>query len=400
MPLYYESACLECHGGSKGEVDIAGYPKEGKQIEEFAGALSIIVPMELFDANLKKNIVHEITFIFIMVLLTIGCMLVMTSNIITNPLGNLVEATREMGAGNLGKRVPLRDTKDEMDTLAHAFNDMAEQLQALYADLERKVEDRTRQLKDANSQLAQQQIVLQEMNQKLAKADKMKSEFLASMSHELRTPLTAIIAFAELLLQNPAGLTALQKEFLQDILESGQQLVTLINDLLDYSKIEAGLLQINASVIDIMELASSVERTLRPWAEKKQICMRSVIQQNLPVVFGDYEKIRRVLMNLVANAIKFTPEEGQINITAELVQEADISVIRVCVKDSGIGINQENIDRVFDAFWQADISASRQYPGTGLGLSLVKSIIEKHGGRVWVESDTGVGSSFNFTLPL
>jgi two-component system, NarL family, sensor histidine kinase BarA len=399
LPLYYEASCLDCHGGQPGEIDVAGYPKEGKQVGDFAGALSIVVSMDLFEANLQKNIIHQITFIFIMVLVTISCMYVMTSNIITRPLGELVDVTRAMGAGGLTKRVPLRNNGDEIDSLAHAFNDMAEQLHILYTDLERKVADRTEQLTAVNQQLAQQQVVLREMNMKLAKADQMKSEFLASMSHELRTPLTAIIAFAELLLNNPAGLTETQKEYLEDILESGQQLLHLINDLLDYSKTEAGLMEIHPRVIDLSELVYAVERMLKPWAEKKEINITVSIEQNLPVVFGDGEKLKRVIMNLLANAIKFTPDGGKIDVTVHMDHDQEMSSIQISVADDGIGIKEEEIPSVFDAFWQAE-GISRQYSGTGLGLSLVKSIVEKHGGRVWVQSAWGQGSTFYISLPL
>jgi signal transduction histidine kinase len=138
---------------------------------------------------------------------------------------------------------------------------------------------------------------------------------------------------------------------------------------------------------------------LKPWAEKKEINITVSIEQNLPVVFGDGEKLKRVIMNLLANAIKFTPDGGKIDVTVHMDHDQEMSSIQISVADDGIGIKEEEIPSVFDAFWQAE-GISRQYSGTGLGLSLVKSIVEKHGGRVWVQSAWGQGSTFYISLPL
>jgi len=230
----------------------------------------------------------------------------------------------------------------------------------------------------------------------LEAASRHKSEFLANMSHELRTPLNAIIGFSEILVEKMFGdINEKQTEYLQDILESGRHLLSLINDILDLSKIEAGRMELELSDF---HLPSAIENALilvRERASRRGIRLGSTIDERLGAIGGDERKVKQVLLNLLSNALKFTPEGGRIDVGARL----DDRMAEVSVADTGIGIAPEDQDAVFEEFRQVG-AADKKAEGTGLGLALSRKFIELHGGRIWVKSETGTGSTFTFTLPL
>ncbi|HYT32458.1 MAG TPA: GAF domain-containing protein, partial [Thermoanaerobaculia bacterium] len=230
----------------------------------------------------------------------------------------------------------------------------------------------------------------------LEAASRHKSEFLANMSHELRTPLNAIIGFSEILAEKMFGdINEKQTEYLQDILESGRHLLSLINDILDLSKIEAGRMELELSDF---HLPSAIENALilvRERASRRGIRLGSTIDERLGAIGGDERKVKQVLLNLLSNALKFTPEGGRIDVGARL----DDRMAEVSVADTGIGIAPEDQDAVFEEFRQVG-AADKKAEGTGLGLALSRKFIELHGGRIWVKSETGTGSTFTFTLPL
>jgi signal transduction histidine kinase len=217
------------------------------------------------------------------------------------------------------------------------------------------------------------------------------------MSHELRTPLNAIIGMSELL-QDPqfAPLTDQQRELLADIHTSGRHLLTLINDLLDLAKVEAGYSLLQIEEVQLAPLLENCLAIVREQARKKQISLSCRLPESLPPLAGDPLKIRQVVVNLLANGVKFTPAEGRVGIEATTTAEG----AQVCVWDTGIGIAPQNHRRIFVPFEQAEVSLARRYEGTGLGLALVKRLVEQHGGRIWLESAPGQGSRFYFTLPL
>lgn len=254
----------------------------------------------------------------------------------------------------------------------------------LNLNLERKVAERTNELELANA--------------KLKRADQLKSEFLANMSHELRTPLNAIIGFAEILRDGICGeLNELQTESVTDIHESGRHLLHMINDILDLSKVEAGKMELQPEEFSIVSAMDDVYSVVRDMANKKKLDVQFVIPDDLPDVYADPVKFRQIMNNLLSNAVKFTPEGGSITID---VQINDDDEFVVSVTDTGIGINPENQEAIFDEFRQLDSSRSRQYEGTGLGLALTKRLVGLHGGRIWVESEgLGMGSKFSLTLP-
>jgi len=227
-------------------------------------------------------------------------------------------------------------------------------------------------------------------------ASKHKSEFLANMSHELRTPLNAIIGFSEVLAERMFGdINEKQAEYISDILQSGQHLLSLINDILDLSKIEAGRMELELSDFD---LPSTIENTLmlvRERAVRRGIALGRSIDERLGTIRADERKVKQVLLNLLSNALKFTPDGGQISVRAA-VQDG---MVEISVTDTGVGIAPDDQEMVFEEFRQVG-TASKKVEGTGLGLAISRKFIELHGGRIWVKSTVGSGSAFTFTLPL
>ena len=260
---------------------------------------------------------------------------------------------------------------------------------------------------------------LQDSNLQLARATRLKDEFLANMSHELRTPLNAILGMSEVLQDQVYGqVNNQQLQSLKTIERSGSHLLELINDILDLSKIESGKFSLHRNLTQINQLCHASLMLVKPQAIKKQIHLNVVVQSGLPDILVDERRMRQVLINLLSNAIKFTPESGQVTLQVtkldrpraaihinhskqddHVQNEPNQSSIRFSVSDTGIGIAPDDINKLFQPFVQIDSSLSRQYTGTGLGLSLVKRMVEMHGGSISVVSTVGVGSCFQIDLP-
>jgi signal transduction histidine kinase len=293
---------------------------------------------------------------------------------VVRPVGVLRQGAARIGAGALDHRIDIR-TGDELEALATEFNRMAAQLQESYAGLEQKVEERTRELEIAN---------------------KHKSQFLANMSHELRTPLNGIQGYAELIIDGIYGEAPEKiKEIMERIQQSGNRLLGLINAVLDLSKIEAGRITLSLADYSMQGVVQNVFTAVEPLAAEKKLALNVNLQNDLPVGKGDEQRITQVLTNLVGNAIKFT-EVGTV-----AVQVASTNgTFTIAVSDTGTGIAEADQQKVFEEFQQADSSSTRKKGGTGLGLTIAKKIIEMHGGRIWVESSLGKGSTFSFTLPV
>ncbi len=233
-------------------------------------------------------------------------------------------------------------------------------------------------------------------SQQLEAASRHKSEFLANMSHELRTPLNAIIGFSEVLSERMFGeLNDKQAEYLRDIYASGQHLLSLINDILDLSKIEAGRMELELTDFSLPAAIDNALTLVRERAARRGIALRMTADDRVGEVRGDERKIRQVLLNLLSNAIKFTPEGGRIEVGASMVDGA----VEVLVCDTGVGIAPGDQQAVFEEFRQVGASAAKQ-EGTGLGLALCRKFIELHGGTIWVTSAVGAGSTFTFRIPV
>jgi signal transduction histidine kinase len=252
------------------------------------------------------------------------------------------------------------------------------------------VQDSYRELQDKN-------LKLEESYSKLKELDRLKSNFLATMSHELRTPLTSVIGYSEMMLEGLGGpLTAEQREYLGIIMEKGENLLQLITSILDISKIEAGRVRLVLSEVEPAQIMRDAVATLLPLARKKGLKV-SCEPTQLPRLNADRDKLRQCLVNLCSNAVKFTPAGGNIHVRGEVVPGERLAIH---VSDTGIGIGEEHLAKVFDVFYQVDGSSTREYGGAGLGLAIVKSFVEAHGGEVMVRSVPGAGSTFSLVLPI
>ena len=310
------------------------------------------------------------------------CLIYLTLKKIVGPIRALKEGAAFIAGGNLEHRI-LIHTGDEIEDLANEFNNMTSELKSLYSGLEEKVQERTLELETSNRELE--------------KANRLKSEFLANISHELRTPLNSIIGFSEVLADGLYGeINEKQEKYLGNIHKSGKHLLELINSILDLSKIEAGKMEFNPEKISFRSAAKEVENVLKPLAMKKGIDLSFSIEESLDEIVGDRLKLKQILYNLLGNAIKFTPDKGSVMLEAKKDEEN----VTVVIKDTGIGIKEEELDLIFESFRQADGSHSRDFEGTGLGLTLTRKFIDMHGGWIRAESVEGDGSSFIFTLPL
>jgi signal transduction histidine kinase len=252
-------------------------------------------------------------------------------------------------------------------------------------ELERKVRERTSELDDAR---------------KIADAaNNAKSEFLANISHELRTPLNSIIGFSEVMKDGMAGpLTDDQRDYCNDIWESGKHLLRLINDILDLSKIEAGMMELELGEVSPREVIEGTLFMFREKAVRHRIELTTNVAKDVAsmTMAADERKLKQVILNLTANAMKFSADGGKVGVKAEKMD----SCLVVSISDTGIGMAQEDIAKLFQPFRQLDTTLTKKYEGTGLGLHLCKKFIELHGGSISVESEQGKGSVFSFTVPI
>jgi signal transduction histidine kinase len=230
----------------------------------------------------------------------------------------------------------------------------------------------------------------------LQAASRHKSEFLANMSHELRTPLNAIIGFSEVLLERMFGdLNDKQQEYLEDVLSSGRHLLSLINDILDLSKIEAGRMELELGPFDLPLALDNALTLVKERAARHGIGVTLEVGAGVGSLVGDERKIKQVVLNLLSNAVKFTPEGGRVVVRAERAE----GTVEISVADTGIGIAAEDQEAIFEEVRQVGTDYARKREGTGLGLALARRFVELHGGRIWVKSAEGQGSTFTFTLP-
>ncbi len=342
-------------------------------------------PLSEAFAPIEAAIWRTALLLVVFLLLAIATSVLLARRLV-RPIESVQAAAAKIGSGALDERIEIA-SDDELGALAEEFNRMAARLQESYAGLELKVEERTQELASALAEL-------DEKSRELEAASLHKSQFLANMSHELRTPLNAIIGFSQVLREGMVGeVNAKQAEYLDDILSSGNHLLSLINDVLDLSKVEAGQVELDVLQFSLEEALESGVVMVRERATREGVQV-TLEPTDVGLVTGDQRRVRQVIFNLLSNAVKFTPAGGTVDVRALQVN----GEVRVSVADTGPGIAAEDRERIFGEFQQTE-AGIEQREGTGLGLALSKRLVELHGGRIWVDSEPGNGSTFVFTLP-
>ena len=311
---------------------------------------------------------------------------IIVQRVILSPIRQLRAIANNVAEGNLDVRTNI-STADEYEKLSNAFNHMLDSLQ-----------ESQQQLRRANKDLDAKIVELSDRNIELFKANKLKSEFLANISHEFRTPLNAILGFAEILRDKPAADIDKSRRYAENIITSGRSLLTMINDLLDLAKAESGRIDLHMSRTSIPELCENLQVFFTPLAQKKQLSLNLYCDKDVPVITTDAGKVQQILYNFLSNAIKFTPEQGRIDIRATVDDEK--KTVRVSVSDNGPGISPEDQEKIFEKFRQIDGSITRQSTGTGLGLAISKELAKLLGASISVKSQLGHGATFSLDVPI
>lgn len=421
-PLYVTESCLECHGDPVGELDQYGYPKEGMQVGQVGGAMSITEPMGIYAAGIQDSMMQQaIMVLFMMVAAFIGLYFV-TSQLVLQPIDELRSAAGAVGKGDFNYTLTVPDPgerpRDELAELTGEFDRMARDLEALYADLEGQVRSKTDDLMVLNDMLNYQKRELKVALDRLGDEVAYKNEFFAIVSHELRTPLTSILAYARILNADDS-LAPKTREAVGEIESNATLLLNMVNNILVISKHAAKKDELLPEPVDFVDLAQFVRKALAPIAEGKDVRLTYTVAPNVPLSMADWEKLRRILENLVNNAIKYTHRGGFVRLTigfedgetdshsesekadtnAPDGEDAAAGWIVMRVADDGMGIAPEELDQIFELYKQAGQSANRRYRGTGLGLAVVRDLTELHGGTVTVESRVKEGSTFTVRIP-
>lgn len=421
-PLYVTESCLECHGDPVGELDQYGYPKEGMQVGQVGGAMSITEPMGIYAAGIQDSMMQQaIMVLFMMVAAFIGLYFV-TSQLVLQPIDELRSAAGAVGKGDFNYTLTVPDPgerpRDELAELTGEFDRMARDLEALYADLEGQVRSKTDDLMVLNDMLNYQKRELKVALDRLGDEVAYKNEFFAIVSHELRTPLTSILAYARILNADDS-LAPKTRETVGEIESNATLLLNMVNNILVISKHAAKKDELLPEPVDFVDLAQFVRKALAPIAEGKDVRLTCTVAPNVPLSMADWEKLRRILENLVNNAIKYTHRGGFVRLTigfedgetdshsesekadtnAPDGEDAAAGWIVMRVADDGMGIAPEELDQIFELYKQAGQSANRRYRGTGLGLAVVRDLTELHGGTVTVESRVKEGSTFTVRIP-
>ena len=329
--------------------------------------------------------------------------------IVTTDRANLDEAVSAVSEGAYAYLLKPETTSELKNVISNALREqellirnrrLVESLQQsnkLLSEANEKLRGEINERKRMELEIQNMNEQLEAQNKELEKASRAKSDFLARMSHELRTPLNVIMGFTELMLdQVPGKINKEQRQCLDDVLTSSRDLLGLINEVLDLSKVEAGKVELKLKNIVLAEVVESVTSAMMAVLSQRRQSLDVDLDKGLPLVRADESRLRQVFFNLLSNASQFTPDGGKLRIKAS--KKGGWCQVRV--SDNGIGIKKKDLKQIFEPFYQADSSMTRERRGTGLGLSLVKEIVEMHGGQIGVESEWGKGSSFIFTLPL
>lgn len=346
----------------------------------------------VLEVSFHRNAIRErfakylifATYALLFIIISIGLLVSYFVSRAIKPLTQLTRLMSEYAAGEKEIAMPEWSTNDEIAELGKSFEIMKTSIDSFYQVLEQKVEERTKELEAARAQAE--------------RLSKVKSEFLANMSHELRTPMNSILGMCSLFLDS-AGVSDDHRELIELVRESAESLLSIINDILDFSKIEAGKLTLSPDNFLLRSQMEKIVKLIENKAKEKEIELLLSIDKDVPEwVYGDDTRVFQIVMNLLGNAIKFTQDKGGILILVRNGDERDR--VQISVSDSGIGISDENKQRIFKEFEQGDSSTTRRYGGTGLGLAISKRLAELMGGKIWFDSIPGRGSSFHVELLL
>lgn len=395
--LEVNESCLECHGSPVGELDVTGHPKEGWELGGVGGAISIVIPMDQQQRALRDNVMHDTLFFLLLMIVIGGVVYLATSKFVLRPLNRLSGAFEEMGEGRLGAYVDEGNAAEEVGSLIDEFNGMADELRGMYEHLESQVQVRTGELRQANELLERQRDSLEKLNGELEKETQFKSDMLSMVNHELRTPLTSIITFAQISREGCGSDREGDRRAWDHIEKNSQILLTMINDMLDIARSDAGTVHASCEPVDLGDVIALVRGTMAPLATRYEVIFSASVASDVPLVLGDYEKTTRMVENLASNAIKFTPDDGRVEVRVSFDSEGREVVI--AVSDTGIGIAEEDQERIFERFVQVDSTSTRKYAGSGLGLALVREYADLQGFSVSVESRLGEGATFTITIP-
>jgi signal transduction histidine kinase len=381
-----KAAFQTASGTPRSEVTLAANLDGKKVISSYAFIPSVdwvvIIerPAEEAYAPLYASMLRTATLLMVAFTMALLASLFMRQRVV-RPLETLQRGVERIGKGDLNHQLDMK-TGDEIEILADEFNEMATHLREAYTELERKVAERTQALTIAN--------------QKLAAASDLKSQFLANVNHELRTPVSAIIGYGGLVLSDAEGrISPLQQENLKDLLNNAERLLTLIDGLLDFAKIEAGKLEVQVEPVDLEKIIGGAVLAVRSTASRNHVQVMRHVAPDLPILNTDRDKIAQIMLNLLDNAAKFT-ERGEIRIIAARHNGS----LKLVVSDTGIGIPAQDLNRIFEEFHRGRSANGKKYHGTGLGLAIVKRLVDLLGGSIEVSSEVNVGSTFTVTLPL
>jgi len=384
FPILNQKECYHCHSSSR----------------KVLGSMAIRLGAKRVYATVAAQRNRTIVLTMFGVSIVITMIYLIVNRFIRRPVENLAEKAKRFAEGDMSVSVDVK-TADEIGVFGKTFNYMVERVSSSSRKLEEEIMRKTTLLNERTRLI----VLLERANRELRELDKMKSAFLANMSHELRTPMNAIIGYTDLLIDRLDGpINEEQEKSLKKIAANSRHLLQLINDVLDISKIESGKLKLGLKEIDLKWLIESVIPTFEPLIRQKGLTLTVTIDEGLPLVYGDEDRIRQVLINLLSNAVKFT-HKGGITITAEPsergIKPGEQPIFaEVCVEDTGIGIKEDDLGRIFDKFVQVDLTAVREYEGTGLGLSIARGLVALHKGMIWATSKYGEGSKFCFTITL
>lgn len=367
--------CLAGKSGTSQYEDYHGAPVLGAYQWLPEREIGVITEMHQSEAFAMVDQLRDVVrLVIVLIAAAFAGIGLLVGRTVSKPIEKLIKGVNEVASGNLDYRVAI-ESKSEVGQMADAFNNMAASL------------------KEKTERLQIAAIEAQSANQA-------KSEFLSSVSHELRTPLTAVIGLAQLLQKKYYGaLNEKQTEYVQDILESSNHLLSLINDILDLTKLEAGQSRLELVETQVKELMEGSMLLVKESAAKNKVSVqlkipKQILKQKITL---DKRRFKQIMVNLLSNAVKFTPAGGKVTIEAEKRQDD----LMVSVADTGIGISSGDTERIFDAFYQVRAGTTGKSPGTGLGLSLTKHLVEQHHGQIWVESEgIGKGSRFSFIIPM